>query len=294
MCGIHQETPALVADTKGCANRNLQASNAMTTTQLQIRHPHAPDAVQTLLRAESVTDIHIGCSSTRVYRIQEREQTVYLKTHPISPHFSFAHEVDILRWLTGKLPVPVVHEHATDATHEYLISSEVPGDNCVDAMKRLDSGRIVELLANGLRQIHALDITRCPFDERIAAKLGRGWHNVRHGLVDEDDFDDERLGMTAQEVYEALQRTTTPEGELVFTHGDYCLPNILVQDGRVSGFIDLDRAGISDKYNDLAIASRSIGHNLGPDYERRFFECYGLETVDADRIRYYRMMDELF
>lgn len=266
----------------------------MTTIRLPMQSAHAPDAIQPFLSAGSVTEIHIGCSATRVYRIQELDRTVYLKTHPLSPHFSFAHEVSVLLWLMGKLPVPAVCAYATDAMYEYLVLSEVPGENGVDAMERLESDRLVALLAGGLRQIHALDIAQCPFDERITAKLRRAHYRVQHALVDEDDFDDERLGMTGKEVYEALQRNMPPENDVVFTHGDYCLPNILLQGERISGFIDLDRAGISDRYNDLAIASRSIGYNLGPEYEQRFFEYYGIDPVDAGKIQYYRMMDELF
>ena len=178
--------------------------------------------------------------------------------------------------------------------YEYLLMSEVPGDNCVDAMARLDNDLLVELLAIGLRQIHQVDIAECPFDERIAAKLERAHYHVQHGLVNEDDFDDKRLGMTAQEVYSVLEKERPAEQDLVFTHGDYCLPNILLQGESISGFIDLDRAGISDRYNDLAIASRSIASNLGTAYERHFFQVYGVENVDDEEIQYYRMMDELF
>jgi aminoglycoside phosphotransferase len=266
----------------------------MEMTELHTLYADAPDAILAFFDAESVTEIHIGCSSTRVYRIQAHSQTVYLKTHPLSSFFSFGHEVSVLEWLKGQLPVPCVHEYARDTGHEYLILSEVPGDNGVDAMKRLDGARLVALLAQGLRKIHRLTIARCPFDERVASKLKRARYHVQHGLVDEVDFDDERLGMSAEEVYQALQRGRPPEEELVFNHGDYCLPNILLEDERVGGFIDLSRAGISDKYNDLAIASRSIRYNLGPDYEPLFFAEYGMETVDEEKIQYYRKMDELF
>jgi kanamycin kinase len=266
----------------------------MGIPQLYAHYAHAPEKIQVLFRAESVREIHIGCSSTSVYRIQDGDQVVYVKTHPLSPHFSFSHEHAILQWLRGQLPVPSVHAYTTDAVYEYLVLSEVPGENCVEAMSRLASDRLVKLLAQGLQHIHALDITDCPFDERIAAKLNRAQYRVHHKLVDEDDFDDERLGMRATGVYEALHRSMPPEEDLVFTHGDYCLPNILLQGEDISGFIDLDRAGISDKYNDLAIASRSIAYNLGAAYVPRFFEYYGVTTVDEEKVQYYRMMDELF
>ena len=69
---------------------------------------------------------------------------------------------------------------------------------------------------------------------------------------------------------------------------------MLPLDGRISGFIDLATAGIPDKYNDLAIASRSVAHNLGAEYETIFFDAYGLDSVDREMIEYYRPLDELF
>jgi aminoglycoside phosphotransferase len=100
--------------------------------------------------------------------------------------------------------------------------------------------------------------------------------------------------MTASQVLDLLQQDRPPENDLVFNHGDYCLPNVIIQNDQVSGFVDLGRAGVSDRYNDLAIASRSIKYNLGPKYEVLFFEYYGMGKVNPDKIAYYRMMDELF
>ena len=261
---------------------------------LSAQYPHAPAVIQTLFNTKVITEINIGCSSATVYQILDGECALYLKIYPRSPYFSFSHEVSILQWLTDKLPVPRVKSYLTDTQYEYLLLSEVPGDNCVDAMARLDNDRLVELLAFGLRQIHQVNIAQCPFDECIESKLERARYRVQHGLVDEDDFDDERLGMTAQEVYAALEERRPTEQDLVFTHGDYCMPNILLQGERISGFIDLDRAGIADRYNDLAIASRSIAYNLGTAYEQQFFLSYGIENIDEEKIEYYRMMDELF
>ena len=89
-----------------------------------------------------------------------------------------------------------------------------------------------------------------------------------------------------------------PEEELVFSHGDYCLPNIFIKDGHVSGFIDLGNCGVADKYQDIALCYRSLLHNYGEKEYKDFkpemlFEELGIEP-DWKKIKYYILLDELF
>ncbi len=251
-----------------------------------------PPEIQRLIGNKMLAEVEIGHSNAHVYKVAEAG--FYLKTQVVSERLSFSHDVQVLQWLRTKLPVPEVVEFIQTAEQEYLLITEVPGENCVEAMKRLEHTETVRLLAEGLQSIHALGIANCPLREEIDFKLVRAQHNVEHGLVDEDDFDEECLGKTAQEILEFLQNERPPENDLVFNHGDYCLPNILLQGKKISGFVDLSRAGISDRYNDLAIASRSIRYNLGERYEKLFFKIYGIKDVDKEKINYYRTMDELF
>jgi aminoglycoside phosphotransferase len=48
-------------------------------------------------------------------------------------------------------------------------------------------------------------------------------------------------------------------------HGDFCLPNILVKDNRVVGFIDLEAAGVGDIWCDYAWCIWSLEYNTGTD-----------------------------
>lgn len=45
-------------------------------------------------------------------------------------------------------------------------------------------------------------------------------------------------------------------------HGDFCLPNILVKDNKVVGFIDLGDSGIGDPWRDYAWCIWSLEYNL--------------------------------
>jgi aminoglycoside phosphotransferase len=126
--------------------------------------------------------------------------------------------------------------------------------------------------------------------------IDRARVHVEAGRVDEADFDDVRQGRSAHEVFDQLLADRPPIEERAFVHGDYCLPNILLDPAsmRVTGFIDWGRAGVADPYQDLALAARSVIYNIGARWVDRFFDAYGLKPVDHARVRYYQLLDEFF
>lgn len=71
-----------------------------------------------------------------------------------------------------------------------------------------------------------------------------------------------------------------------FVHGDFCLPNILVKDGKVSGFIDTEASGLGDAWMDYAWAVWSLEYNLQTKaYTQRLLELLG---VDFDREKFLK------
>ena len=93
-----------------------------------------------------------------------------------------------------------------------------------------------------------------------------------------------------------------PDEEPVFSHGDFCLPNIFFDKNGLSGLIDLGRAGIADRWCDIALCYRSLKDNYSGRYsgqiqtdfkEAHFFDALELRP-DWDKIRYYILLDELF
>lgn len=79
---------------------------------------------------------------------------------------------------------------------------------------------------------------------------------------------------------------------LVVCHGDYCPPNVLLTDGRVSGYVDLGELGVADRWWDIAIGGWSTGWNFGAEFEDLFYDSYGIEP-DRDRIAFYRLLYDL-
>ena len=77
---------------------------------------------------------------------------------------------------------------------------------------------------------------------------------------------------------------------------------MFIKDDRIAGFIDLGKAGMADRYQDIALCYRSLKHNAegaygGKVYEgfqpEKLFEELGIEP-DWEKVRYYLLLDELF
>ena len=70
-------------------------------------------------------------------------------------------------------------------------------------------------------------------------------------------------------------------------HGDFCLPNILVKDDRVVGFIDLGNAGIGDIWYDYAWCIWSFEFNLQTKkYTKDLLEKLNIEFNEEKFIKY--------
>ena len=133
----------------------------------------------------------------------------------------------------------------------------------------------------------------CTFDSGHARRLAAARLRVDAGLVEEDEFDPERAGWTAEQVFEAARRLLPMVPDPVVTHGDFSLDNILLSDGEVVGCIDAGRVGVADRYQDLAILWDCLGA-FGGDLQRRLFARYGIDKPDGTKLSFHLMLDELF
>jgi len=250
-----------------------------------------PDELSRLIDGYRWRRIEIGESGAEVYRLTAKEgPSLILKHARDNTSLSLGDEAARLRWLSQHANVPSVLWFAAEGDGRWLLMTTLPGTNAEDA--RVPATIKVRLVAEALRALHAIDRSACPFDERLDAKIARAAENVRQGRVEEAHFDEKNLGRSAADLFsEMLSKRPTHE-DLVVTHGDACFPNFMLDGATFTGFVDCGRAGVADRYQDLALICRSIEYELGTHWVARFFRHYGLDTLNQARLDFYRLLDE--
>lgn len=257
-----------------------------------------PEAIQRKLEDQTFQTDELGMSGAAV-RLYPHQ---VLKIQPATEEAE--NEANMLRWLTGKVPVPQVLAYEVKDGTSYLLMERCAGVTACDNTYLSHPALLCRLLANSLKALWAVDIRDCPADWRLDHKLAQAEYNVTHGLVDMDNMDPETFGPNGFRDPENLLRwlkTHRPAEESVLSHGDFCLPNLFGVGDRPAGFIDLGRTGVADRWCDIALCCRDLRHDFidfyggkpYPGYAELLFRELGI-TPDREKIRYYILLDELF
>lgn len=240
-----------------------------------------------------------GMSPAKVYKLVGENENLYLKMTDSKykgTTYDVKREKDMMLWLEGKLPVPEVLYFEQHEGWNNLLMSEVNGVMCSEEYEtEQNPEKIIELYAECIRLFQSIDISDCPFNNNIDSRLAELDYLMNNNLADVDceNWEEDTLFKDPRELYDFL-KMKKPKEELVFSHGDLGDSNILVKNGRISGFIDLGRSGKADKWYDIAFCVRSIREDIGEEkYVKLFFDLLGIEP-DWEKINYYILLDELF
>jgi kanamycin kinase len=74
-------------------------------------------------------------------------------------------------------------------------------------------------------------------------------------------------------------------------HGDYSLPNILIDNDGNVGIIDLGDVGISSKYFDFYYLLKSLKRNKKEEYLDQILEWYGIDRLDDNYLKWMSIVD---
>ncbi|QGG94921.1 APH(3') family aminoglycoside O-phosphotransferase [Actinomarinicola tropica] len=257
-----------------------------------------PSSLAALLDGASLAPVNVGRSGSVVARaVRDGHADLFVKlVDEGSGAPVLGPEIARLQWLQGRWPVPELVDHGRADGAEWLVTVALDGVDATRSPLGADPEVLARALGTALRHLHDVGpVDGCPFDGRTAALVAHARARVAAGLVEPSDFQPIHQGLSAEELLDhVVDRQPEDPPDLVLTHGDFCLPNVVLAGDRFVGVLDCGLVGVGDRYRDLGIGARSVVQNLGPGAVGPFFDAYGIEWPDLARVDAFVMIDELF
>lgn len=155
--------------------------------------------------------------------------------------------------------VEVVHYLSEDK--DYLVTKEAVGEDALAPQYLANPEKLCEALAQAMKYLHSRPIEGVPVS-------------------------------LCMDIY-AKGKNANILKQDTFIHGDFCLPNIILDNWKFSTFIDTGLAGVGDKHIDLYWVLWSLNYNLKTDkYTDYFLEQYGKENVDMELLKLVKEVEE--
>lgn len=258
-----------------------------------------PKQLINIINTKHVTRPDMGFSDEEVYLIKEgyHQQDIVIKC---SKRKEVNKEAQILLWLQDKIKVPEVYFNLYEEGIYYLVMEMLPGQMGQYGFEQMPVEDMIILYANEIKKWHQIDPTGFLPVNTLKDKIAHVKENMKQGLVKTQYFERELQGKTDREVYDLMMHYYPKSFDLVLCHGDVCMPNFMIKDKEVTGWIDVVGCGVNDRYLDIAIALRTLRFNFEffniefkEEYIQLFLKTYGIHKLDMDKVKFYIFLDEL-
>jgi len=253
-----------------------------------------PDVITRFISQATLVPDQVGESPCAVYSFARGNDRFFLKMSPsiyAPTTFSVRREARLIDWASGYLNVPDLLLVAESHEAEFMITRAVPGE---PLYQRIDAKQpVIGLFQEALRRLSAVPAERCPFDAGAAFRLQELAYLIGHNLHAEKYDLGQWPGLhTPQDLLTHLQ-ATMPAEELTFAHGDLGDSNVFVTAGDELYFIDLGRAGLADRWMDVAFIHRNLREEVSESAAADFLNTLG-EADEPGKRTFFEQLDELF
>ncbi|MDQ7798546.1 MAG: aminoglycoside 3'-phosphotransferase [Candidatus Edwardsbacteria bacterium] len=224
-----------------------------------------------------------SCSETAKTFLIEGKDNFYLK---IRRKGELLREYQMTSFLYrhGFASRPVVHE--TDGDNDYLLTEALAGEDGISGGHLEDPRKLAGVFGESLRELHSLSMTGCPYNGRTAEMLQEIEDKIPAGPGDTAILAEGKA--KAVKKLHDMKRIAMDDAVL---HGDYCLPNIIMEKYHLRGFVDLGYGGIGDRHYDIFWGIWTLNYNLRTNSCRDIFlDAYGRRDLDRDRLELCRLI----
>ena len=201
----------------------------MKRTQVEIQLEDFPSQFHGLLQDSNVFDSS-SSPEARVWFI-DRAEGFFLKSASRGALGKEAAMTDFFHRKGSSAEMMVYISEERD----WLLTRRLPGEDCLDPWYLEDPEWLCDTTAQLLRQLHDTNATDCPVDRTIDyTDMAKA--NYLLGHYDTSLFPDNWGYACAEDAWKVVCEAAPALRHDTLLHGDYCLPNIILKDGAVSGF----------------------------------------------------------
>ncbi len=249
----------------------------LITPELEI-YPHE---LRRLIEGADVYDS--SCSPEARVIFIDRDGGYFLKT---AKYGALKTEAEMTAYFHGLGLGAKVLYYGSEGQTDFFMTERVAGEDCVHKLYVDDPARLCDLIATKLRALHEIVPKDCPVTDRMSGYLALAEKNHSDGICDLSLFSGDFGFSSAEEAWSEVEKNGKYLKNEVLLHGDYCLPNIILDDWRFSGFIDVGNGGIGDRHVDIFWGIWTLFFNLKTEkYTQRFLDAYGRDKVISEKLR---------
>ncbi|MFY8003687.1 MAG: aminoglycoside 3'-phosphotransferase, partial [Chitinophagaceae bacterium] len=232
-----------------------------------------------------IIKLNRGNTAANVYKLITADEHIYLlKNQKDSLHSYYKN----LLWLKGKIAVPIVHFYEQYQNEYYLCTAFIDGITLEDLLPFWKPEKVITIYASILKQLHAIPINDMAIVADLETKMVNAKQRMIENTIDLKGLQPEYMGMDVADLFLQLQILKPTNFDIVFTHGDYCFDNIIIQNNDLAALIDVGNGGIADRYQDIALAVRSIKNEWQDEkLVALFYSSYGLKEIDEQKLAFY-------
>lgn len=241
----------------------------MKRTEITFDMESVPLSIKPYLKGATIYDS--SCSETAKTLLVSGAERAFLK---ISQRGALEREYRMTEFLHKHRAAPKAIAYESDIENDYLLLEAVNGEDGTAEMHLDNPSQLACVFGEYLNMLHSLPIEGCPYNDRTKEML----HDAAAREID--------LRELNESGYSAVDN--------VIIHGDYCLPNIIMDRFTFRGFIDLGSGGIGDRHYDLYWGLWTLQYNLKTDkYGPMFLDAYGRNHIDEDGLHYFTRLVQL-
>lgn len=233
----------------------------MNRTEVSLDIGTVPSPIREYLVNAKIYDS--SCSEDARTLLVEGKVRAYLK---ISKRGSLGREEKMTSFLSRYQIAPKAIAYESDVENDFLLTEAVSGEDGTARIHIDYPKKLAAAFGENLRMLHSLSTEGCPFQNRTAEML----NETSHGKDD---------------MFADLRKAAVDD---VVIHGDYCLPNMIMDDFTFKAFIDLGNGGIGDRHYDIYWGLWTLGFNFKTSaYNDIFLDAYGRNDIDTDRLKLF-------